>query len=191
MNLEAIRLVDELAAPPPLRVALTTPNPANAVVTHLVSDLQLTPLFGMAGVFITGSNVWRPALGLPTVIDSDVDIMLIGTSADALVELCVSVIEKLSLADSSYPTAPSMTDDRDAAILPGRKYVAPSGRVVDIWGMERLHQALQQYPEHSHASSRMAWDCEHGCLIMFPNTAHTSQPLLPETAFDPVPGVTW
>lgn len=144
MNIEAVRFDG-----PAIKVALTTPNPANAVVTHLVSDLKLTPLFGMAGVFI-----------------------------------------KLSLADSSYPTAPSMTDDRDAATLPGRKYVAPSGRVVDIWGVERLHQALQQYPEHSHASSRLAWDCEHGCLVMFPNTAvRVAQADVP--LIDPVPGVTW
>lgn len=189
MNLEAIRLLDELASPPAIRVALTTPNPANAVATHLVSDLGLTPLFGMAGVFITGSNVWRPALGLPTVADSDIDIMLVGDEADCEMRRDLAV-GALSLVASSYPTAPSMTDDRDAAILPGRKYVAPSGRVVDIWGMEQVHSALQQYPEHSHASSRMAWDCEHGCLVMFPNTAvRVAQADVP--LIDPVPGVTW
>lgn len=190
MNLEAIRS----DARPLVRNSLTKPNPANTVVNHLVSDLKLAPLFGMAGVFITGSNVWRPALGLPTVADSDIDIMVVDTPTDTVDELRDAIIEKLSLADSSYPTAPSMTDDRDAAILPGRKYVAPSGRVVDIWGMERLHQALQQYPEHSHASSRMAWDCEHGCLIMFPNTAHKDEPMPDahgDPVIDPVPGVIW
>lgn len=189
MNLEAIR-----SDGPVIKTALTTPNPANTVVTHLVDTLKLTPLFDMAGVFITGSNVWRPALGLPTVADSDIDIMVVDTPTDTVDELRDAIIEKLTLADSSYPTAPSMTYDQDAAILPGRKYVRPDGRVVDIWGMKRLHQALQQYPEHSHASSRMAWDCEHGCLIIFPNTACKGEPLRdPKTdqLIDPVPGVVW
>lgn len=148
-------------------------NAANAVKAHLDSLGTVTAaLYGLPNVFITGSNVYRPAMGLPVSPDADLDVMLIGDEETAASQ-CVGIALLVGLAHAVAATGPSMTDNRDKATLAGLKYLAPDGRTVDIWGMADVHTALQQYPEHSHASSRMAWDCDRGCLVMYPNTAYT------------------
>lgn len=154
-------------APQP-KTALTTANTANVVKEHLES-LGLGVLFGKAGVYVTGSRVWKLANGLTPAALADVDIILIGDEEQTSL-LRVNVIEALNLSAGLVATGPSMTEDRELATLPGIKYLTQSGLTVDIWGMANIHKALQGYPEHSHASSRMAWDCENGCLLMYPNS---------------------
>lgn len=171
---------------PPFHKSLETPNAANAVRTHLESMGSVTTaLFGLPDVFITGSSVWRPALGIPQSPEADLDVMLIGNEDEARSRRA-GIVGLLALTPT-YDTGPSMPDDRDKATLAGIKYLAPDGRTVDIWGMADVHTALQQYPEHSHASSRMAWDCQHGCLVMYPNTAAVSASLLRDPRTDELP----
>lgn len=161
MNLE------QLKCGPTRKASRSEPNSGNAVLDRLV-ELLADVLFGMPNVFITGSNVWRPALGIPMPeVTPDLDIILTGGDQEQLREV---VKKALNITELLVPTGPSMTEARDTATLEGFKYLTKTGLVVDIWGMADIHRALQQYPQHSHAHARMAWDCEHGALLMYPNT---------------------
>jgi hypothetical protein len=153
----------------PKKVALTYENVANRVKRHVIAA-GLEPLFGMPGVFVTGSRVWKTVLMEPQAEDADVDIMVADHKLSTVDETRDDIVERLHLADSSFLTSPSMSEGRVRAIMPGKKYIHPNGLVVDIWGMEEVHRALQEYPEDTHASARMAWDCEHSCLLVYPNT---------------------
>lgn len=165
MNAAQIGLAD-----PAIKVALTTPNMANAVLQHLMS-LEVAPLvqLRLPGTYIAGSNVHRPAQGLPVDASADVDIIVEGDETLAFVR-GLDVIDRLHLVSSGFDTFPSMLESRDQATMPGVKYLTVGGKTVDLWGMADVHRALMQFPEHSHASSRIAWDCQNGCLIMYPNT---------------------
>lgn len=162
-----------MAAGPERKVSLAALNSGNAVRSRLV-ELSAEALFGMPCVFITGSNIWRPALGITMPeVTPDLDIILTGGDQEQLREV---VKKALDITELLVPTGPSMTEARYMATLEGFKYLTKTGLVVDIWGMANIYRALQQYPQHSHAHARMAWDCEHEVLLMYPNT-HEPEPV--------------
>ncbi len=157
--------------------SLTLENPVNKVLRHL-RYLGLAPLLGMPevfvagmpGVFVVGSQVWTWVYPDRLPLDlADVDIIITGTK-ESILATRQTIVSLLGLSDLGILTAPSMSDDKDAAVVPGKKY-GMGLSVVDIWGMADIDKALQQFPEHKHASSRVAFDCQRGCLIVYPNTA--------------------
>lgn len=149
------------------KVALTWRNPGNVVLDRIIA-LSLDALSGQPGVFITGSQVWKPVYGLEVAVDADIDIIVTGDEVLAQ-ERVRSVVRVLELEDTGILTGPSLEKDREATTVAGAKYSTPAGGTVDIWGMSDIHSALRQYPKESYASAKMAWDCEHGCLLVYPN----------------------
>jgi hypothetical protein len=167
------------------KVSLTKPNTANKVLDY-VQEAGFGKLLGMPGVFFTGSTVWRWAYGMEPNLVTDVDLLLVEDTSSTVWETRDEVVKALGLKLLG-DAAPSMSDGRERAIMPGQKYVAPNGRVVDIWGMAELHTALTEYPEESHASARMAFSAEYGALLMYPNTRAAPPPAQPAAA-DPFEG---
>lgn len=152
-----------------LKVSLHLPNAANAVANHLAT-LPIGSLTGLRGVYITGSNVWKPVFGLEPDADSDIDIMVTENRNDTVYEQRDAVRRVLGITEPPIADdTGSMIMDRPSSQMPGLKYQLPGGRVVDIFGVTTVVEGLADYPAESHGSARVAWSCEHGCLVMLPN----------------------
>ncbi len=150
------------------KVSWTEPNLANLIEAHL--RVVLPEATGVDGIWVTGSNVWRFVYG---------DMPEPGSDIDVIAELQTWTSPRQELKDrlkivSSAPTAPSTVSRPD---LNGAKHLLEDGRTIDIWenntgvtGIAGVVLMLREYPEHSHAHCRAAYNPSSGMLLVLPNT---------------------